>query len=46
MIMGVAPVGNQDRQILVGRVAVLIVFVLGAFWVPVIGQSKSLFIYL
>ena len=40
------PSANQDRQILVGRLAVLAVFILGAVWAPVIGQSKSLFIYL
>ena len=40
------PAANQDRQILVGRMAVLAVFVLGALWAPVIGQSKSMFVYL
>ena len=40
------PEANQDRQILVGRIAVLAVFILGALWAPVIGQSKSMFIYL
>ena len=40
------PDADQDRQILVGRIAVLVVFILGALWAPVIGQSKSMFIYL
>ena len=40
------PQADQDRQILVGRIAVLAVFVAGALWAPVIGQSKSMFIYL
>ena len=40
------PEASQDRQILVGRIAVLCVFVLGAAWAPVIGQCKSMFIYL
>jgi solute:Na+ symporter, SSS family len=40
------PEADQVRQILVGRIAVLAVFILGALWAPVIGQSKSMFIYL
>ena len=40
------PQANQDRQILVGRIAVLASSVAGAVWAPVIGQSKSMFIYL
>lgn len=40
------PEADQDRQILVGRIAVLSVFILGAVWAPLIGQSKSMFIYL
>jgi SSS family solute:Na+ symporter len=40
------PEASQDRQIVVGRIAVLAVFILGAVWAPVIGQSKSMFIYL
>jgi SSS family solute:Na+ symporter len=40
------PEASQARQILVGRVAVLVVFVLGALWAPLIGKSKSMFIYL
>jgi solute:Na+ symporter, SSS family len=40
------PGASQARQILVGRIAVLCVFVLGAAWAPVIGQCKSMFIYL
>ena len=40
------PGATQERQILVGRAAVLAVFVLGAVWAPIIGGYKSLFIYL
>jgi len=40
------PCADQDRQILIGRIAVLSVFILGAIWAPVIGRSKSMFIYL
>ena len=40
------PEATQERQILVGRIAVLVVFVLGACWAPIIGGYKSLFIYL
>ena len=40
------PDATQERQILVGRIAVLTVFVLGACWAPVIDGYKSLFIYL
>jgi SSS family solute:Na+ symporter len=40
------PQATQQRQILVGRIAVLAVFVLGAVWAPIIGGYKSLFIYL
>jgi len=40
------PDANQDRQILVGRIAVLSVFIFGALWAPMIGRSTSLFIYL
>ena len=40
------PEATQQRQILVGRIAVLGVFVLGAVWAPIIGGYKSLFIYL
>ena len=40
------PQASQQRQILVGRIAVLAVFVLGACWAPIIGGYKSLFIYL
>ena len=40
------PAATQERQILVGRVAVLVVFVLGAVWAPIIGGYRSLFIYL
>lgn len=40
------PSASQKRQIMVGRFAVLAVFVLGALWAPLIGAYKSLFIYL
>jgi SSS family solute:Na+ symporter len=40
------PHATQDRQIVVGRVAVLAVFLLGALWAPVIGQFRLLFMYL
>jgi len=40
------PEADQPRQILVGRIAVLSVFVLGALWAPMIGHSKSMFVYL
>ena len=40
------PQATQQRQIFVGRIAVLGVFVLGAVWAPIIGSYKSLFIYL
>ena len=42
----IRPDASQDQQILIGRAAVLAVCVLGALWAPVIGQSKSMFIYL
>jgi SSS family solute:Na+ symporter len=40
------PDASQARQILVGRAAVLAVFVLGAAWAPVIGRFGNLFTYL
>ena len=40
------PEADAGRQVRVGRVAVLSVFVLGALWAPVIGQFRSLWIYL
>ncbi len=40
------PDATHERQILVGRIAVLAVFTLGAVWAPIIGGYKSLFIYL
>jgi SSS family solute:Na+ symporter len=40
------PGAGHKRQITVGRIAVLVVFVLGALWAPVIGSFKSLFLYL
>jgi len=40
------PDASQARQVFVGRMAVLCVFVLGALWAPMIGQFDSLWIYL
>ncbi len=40
------PDAEPSRQVRVGRFAVLAVFVLGALWAPVIGQFRSLWIYL
>lgn len=40
------PDAGNDAQIRAGRLAVLVVFVLGAFWAPVIGRFESLWIYL
>jgi SSS family solute:Na+ symporter len=40
------PQADASRQVRVGRIAVLAVFVLGALWAPVIGQFRSLWIYL
>jgi SSS family solute:Na+ symporter len=40
------PQADPRRQILVGRLAILVVFILGALWAPIIGSFKSLFIYL
>jgi solute:Na+ symporter, SSS family len=40
------PQADAARQVRVGRVAVAVVFVLGASWAPVIGSFRSLWIYL
>ena len=40
------PEADPARQVRVGRIAVLAIFVLGALWAPVIGQFRSLWIYL
>ena len=40
------PNAGHEAQILAGRIAVLVVFILGAAWAPVIGQFNSLWIYL
>ncbi|MHB9038580.1 MAG: sodium:solute symporter family transporter [Armatimonadota bacterium] len=40
------PDAGHEQQIAAGRVAVLVVFVLGALWAPIIGSFKSLFLYL
>jgi SSS family solute:Na+ symporter len=40
------PAATPERQILVGRIAVLAVFVLGSAWAPMIGRFGNLFTYL
>jgi len=40
------PQASQGRQVLVGRITVLAVCIMGAFWAPIIGGYDSLFIYL
>lgn len=40
------PAAPQERQILVGRIAVLLVFLLGSAWAPMIGRFGNLFTYL
>jgi SSS family solute:Na+ symporter len=40
------PQASQERQVLVGRIAVLAVFVLGALWAPIIGNFQGLWNYL
>jgi SSS family solute:Na+ symporter len=40
------PDADSESQIRVGRWAVLVVFVLGAAWAPLIGKAKSMFDYL
>jgi SSS family solute:Na+ symporter len=40
------PQAPQERQILVGRIAVLLVFILGSAWAPMIGRFGNLFTYL
>jgi solute:Na+ symporter, SSS family len=40
------PDATQAQQIRVGRIVVLLIFALGALWAPVIGNFKSLFVYL
>ena len=40
------PEASQERQILVGRIAVVCVFILGAAWAPMIGKFGNLFTYL
>ncbi len=42
----IRPKASQNQQVMVGRIAVLTIFVLGALWAPIIGQFKSLFVYL
>jgi SSS family solute:Na+ symporter len=40
------PAAPPARQILVGRIAVLVVFLLGSAWAPMIGRFGNLFTYL
>jgi SSS family solute:Na+ symporter len=40
------PGASQQRQILVGRIAVIVVFALGSLWAPMIGRFGNLFTYL
>ena len=40
------PQASQERQVMVGRIAVLAVFVLGALWAPIIGNFQGLWNYL
>ena len=40
------PAASQDQQVRFGRFAVLLVFVLGALWAPLIGSFGNLWIYL
>jgi SSS family solute:Na+ symporter len=40
------PAATQEEQIRVGRIAVLVVFVLGSLWAPMIGRFGNLFTYL
>ena len=42
----IKPDAGHKSQILVGRWTVLIVFILGAAWAPLIGKAKSMFDYL
>jgi SSS family solute:Na+ symporter len=40
------PEATPERQVLVGRTVVVLVFVLGALWAPLIGKFGNLWIYL
>lgn len=40
------PDASQERQVFMGRLAVLLVFVLGALWAPMVGRFGNLWIYL
>jgi solute:Na+ symporter, SSS family len=40
------PAAPPERQILVGRIAVFVVFLLGSAWAPMIGRFGNLFTYL
>jgi SSS family solute:Na+ symporter len=40
------PAASQEQQVLVGRGAVALVFVLGALWAPMVGKFGNLWIYL
>lgn len=40
------PEAGHKEQIMVGRVAVLVVFILGALWAPLLAKSNAMFQYL
>lgn len=40
------PAATQEQQVRIGRIAVLVVFALGALWAPLIGRFGNLFTYL
>lgn len=40
------PTATQAQQVHIGRLAVLVVFAMGALWAPLIGQFGNLFTYL
>ena len=40
------PAATQDQQIRIGRIAVFVVFVLGALWAPLIERFGNIWIYL
>ena len=46
IFLKIKPASSHHTQIMVGRCAVLVVFILGALWAPLIGKAKSMFDYL
>jgi len=46
IFLKIKPEASNQTQIKVGRLAVLVVFILGAAWSPLIGKAKSMFDYL